>query len=124
MATSPSERAAGAIEELYDDEPVRALPPDEALTPMWLPIVGAALLMVGALGWALMGADEESGRSAASASSAKPVASPAAPPAATPRRPAPRPAAKPTAPGRRRPGAKEMDHVTKELNRFRSGQRK
>jgi hypothetical protein len=39
--------------EPLDLEPVRTLPPDEAPSPAWLPLLGAALLLVLLTGWAV-----------------------------------------------------------------------
>lgn len=58
----------------FDPEPTRVLPPDEARTPLWVPLAGIALFAAAGTWVLLMGGDE--GREGQQ----KPVATQAAPP--------------------------------------------
>ena len=65
-------------EPVFDAEPIRELPPDEPLTPMWLPLAGVALFGLAAL-YLLVRADESSDGAAGSASASVSVTVPTPP---------------------------------------------
>ena len=65
---------ASHAEEAFDPEPIRELPDDEPRTPMWLPAVGAVLLLLVGCWWALGGDDDPAAAASAKASGAASVA--------------------------------------------------
>lgn len=84
---------ADEAHDAFDPEPARSLPPDEAPSPLWLPALGAAVLLVGAFLW--VATDDDKNPQAPSpgsqASTAEAVAAPSPP---TPPQKAARPAAR------------------------------
>jgi hypothetical protein len=83
-----SSHDADEAHEAFDPEPARSLPPDEKPSPLWLPALGAGLLLVVALAWVVTGDQETT----AATEGAAPTAATAAPAASAAPTARPRPA--------------------------------
>jgi len=81
-ASHGSEAHAQHAHEVFEGKPADSIPPDEPHTPGWLPVVGAALLLVGIMAFALSkpGDQGETPAEAVAAAAASEAARPSAPP--------------------------------------------
>jgi hypothetical protein len=117
MATDEHDEPGGVLavhdHHAFDPEPIRELAPDEPQTPMWLPVLGLALLAVFGMYLAL-GGGEEVAPSADEGAAVAPTPETASPPPAIVPTVLPLPAERPTRPPGAAPTGSAFERLTPE----------